>query len=95
MNKRQNNSARASALQITLAVALMSISAILLASSFKAAPEPKPNAPAATQQDGFYPPLPHSPRNAPARWILPTTSSGPGSPGSDSDTGLRKLLRQF
>ena len=38
MKKRQNNSARASALQITLSVALLSVSAILFASSFKAAP---------------------------------------------------------
>src|ERR1700719_4331496 len=37
MKKRQNNSARASALQITLSVALMSIAAILFASSFRAA----------------------------------------------------------
>jgi hypothetical protein len=34
MKKKQNNSARASALQITLALALISLSAILLASSF-------------------------------------------------------------
>ena len=38
MKKRQKNSTGASALQITLAVALILISAILLASSFKAAP---------------------------------------------------------
>ena len=50
MKKRQNNSARASALQITISVALLSVSAILFASSFRAAPT--------AQQDGFYPPLP-------------------------------------
>src|SRR6266404_2008241 len=50
MNKRQNNSVRASALQITLSIALLSVSAILFASSFKAAPTAPP--------DGFYPPLP-------------------------------------
>jgi WD40 repeat protein len=38
MKKRQKNFSGASALQITLSVALISISAILLASSFKAAP---------------------------------------------------------
>src|SRR2546426_8883033 len=37
MKRLQNNSTRASVLQITLSVALISISAILLASSFKAA----------------------------------------------------------
>ena len=37
MKKRQNNSARASALQFTLSVALLSVSAILFASSFRAA----------------------------------------------------------
>ena len=36
--KKQNNSARAWALQITLSAALISISAVLLASTFKAAP---------------------------------------------------------
>src|SRR5450432_2403987 len=50
MKKRQNNSARASVLQITLSVALLSVSAILFASSFKAAPT--------TEQSGFYPALP-------------------------------------
>ena len=38
MKKRQKNSTGASALQITLSIAVISISAILLASSFKAAP---------------------------------------------------------
>ena len=38
MKKRQNNSARASALQITLSVALLSVSAVLFASSFRGAP---------------------------------------------------------
>src|SRR5438132_3254239 len=38
MKKQQNNSTRASALLVALSVALLSISAVLLASSFKAAP---------------------------------------------------------
>ena len=38
MKKQQNNSIRAWALQVALSVALLSISAVLLASSFKAAP---------------------------------------------------------
>ena len=38
MKKRQNNSARASALQIALSIALLSMSAVLLASSFRATP---------------------------------------------------------
>ena len=50
MKKRQNNSARASALQITLSVALLSISAILFASSFKAAPA-APAAPGRPQSE--------------------------------------------
>src|SRR5438128_1614639 len=45
MKKRQNNSARASALQITLSVALLSIAAILFASSFRAAPPAAPSRP--------------------------------------------------
>src|SRR6266446_773407 len=53
MKQRQNNSTRASALQITLSVALMAVSAILFASSFRAAPQAAP--------DGFYPPLPAAP----------------------------------
>src|SRR5436190_2086870 len=51
MKKRQNNSTRASALQITLSVALMAVSAILFASSFRAAPQ--------AASDSFYPPLPN------------------------------------
>ena len=38
MKKQQNNSIRAWALQVALSVALLSISAVLLASSFKATP---------------------------------------------------------
>jgi len=45
MKTPKNNSSRASALQITLSLALLSASAILFASSFKAA------APAAPQPD--------------------------------------------
>ena len=40
MKKQQNNSIRAWALQVALSVALLSISAVLLASNFKAAPAP-------------------------------------------------------
>src|SRR4051812_22270244 len=50
MKKRQNNSARATALQITISVALLAVSAIIFANSFRAAPS--------ASQDGFYPPLP-------------------------------------
>ena len=38
MKKQQNNSTRAWALHVALSIALLSISAVLLASSFKAAP---------------------------------------------------------
>src|ERR1041384_8229663 len=38
MKKRQNESARAFALRTTLSIALVAVSAILLASSFRAAP---------------------------------------------------------
>src|SRR5260370_42508657 len=38
MKKRQNNSTRAWALQVALSIALLSISAVLLAPSFKATP---------------------------------------------------------
>jgi len=38
MKKQQNNSTSASAIQIVLSIALLSISAVLMASSFKAAP---------------------------------------------------------
>src|SRR5438045_4801729 len=63
MKQRQNNSTRASALQITLSVALMAVSAILFASSFRAAPQAASDAfypplPPAQAQGGFYPPLP-------------------------------------
>jgi hypothetical protein len=58
--KRQKNSIRASALQITLSVALISISAILLASTFKAAPAASgpnpPIAPAAQDAPGTQTP---------------------------------------
>src|SRR5437867_5353990 len=46
MKKQRKNSTSASALQVTLVIALLSISAILLASSFKAAPS-APATPAA------------------------------------------------
>src|SRR6266446_8775390 len=67
MKQRQNNSTRASALQITLSVALMAVSAILFASSFRAAPQAAsdgfypPLPPTQAQQGGFYPPLPAAP----------------------------------
>src|SRR6476619_68270 len=50
MKKLQDHSSRASALQVTICLILLSISAILFASSFKAAKPPA--------QDVFYPPLP-------------------------------------
>src|SRR5262245_3064301 len=50
MKKRQNQAAHASALQIAISLALVCISVILFASSFRAAPT--------VSQDGFYPPLP-------------------------------------
>src|SRR5690242_11626418 len=74
MKKRQNNSA-ASALQITLCVALVCSSAILFASSFRAAPQ--------ATSDGFYPPLPataqsyHGFPTAPAGVPAPITVSLP------------------
>src|SRR5436190_24384399 len=69
MKKRQNNSKRAFALQLTLTIALLAISAILFASSFRAAP---------TGQDGFYPPLPTAPAAAEApEGIVPITVSLP------------------
>src|SRR5678815_1359776 len=51
MKKRQTNSAGGSAPQIAISVALLSVSAILFASNFRAAPPSQP-------QYGFYPPLP-------------------------------------
>src|SRR4051812_12948003 len=50
MKKRLNNSARATALQVILAIAFLATAAILFASTFRGAPSVK--------QDGFYPPLP-------------------------------------
>src|SRR5215831_2910577 len=88
MKKRSNNSTRASALQITLSVALMALSAILFASSFKAAPQatqegfypPLPN-----QQTGFYPPLPNQPDgvcpSVPVAVSLPVATIGPSPSG--------------
>src|SRR3954471_18489845 len=61
MKKRQNNSARATALQISISVALLCVSAVLFASSFRAAPAALANVQQAVngQQNGFYPPLPN------------------------------------
>ena len=53
MKKRHHNSARASALQITLAVGLMSIAAILLATSFRAAPTGNEETQSGAQQEQF------------------------------------------
>jgi len=69
MNKRQNTSARASALQITLSVALVAVSAILSASSFRAAPQ--------AAFDGFYPPLPGQKTTEGGCPTLPITLSLP------------------
>ena len=59
MKTRQNKSTRASALHITLSVALLSVSAILFASSFKAAAPAAPDRAQGSLQ---------------TRWILPATS---------------------
>src|SRR4051812_2631003 len=64
MKKRQNNSARASALQVSISVALLCLSAILFASSFRAAPEQQTG----VQQPGFYPPLPNQLTNLPPHY---------------------------
>src|ERR1051325_10740885 len=90
MKKRQNNSTRASALQITLSVALIAVSAIVFASSFRAAPQatqegfypPLPN-----QQAGFYPPLPDAPDGCPLPF-LPITVSLPNATVSPSPSGV-------
>src|SRR5204863_5052328 len=66
MKKKHNHSTRASALQITISIALLAASAILFASSFRAASnipsiadaQQIANIPAPPQQDGFFPPLP-------------------------------------
>src|SRR5436190_2377957 len=60
MKKYQNNSTGASALQLTLSVALLFALAILFASSFKASTPAALNRPQPTvvAQPGFYPPLP-------------------------------------
>ena len=52
MKKGHNHSIRASALQIATCLVLLVVSAIIFASSFRAAPQ------AADSQPGFYPPLP-------------------------------------
>src|SRR2546429_178944 len=60
MKKHQNNSHGASALQITILIGLMAVSALLFASSFMAAPATLNSVPGQTQHPGFYPPLPVS-----------------------------------
>src|SRR5262249_46486585 len=59
MKKRQKLSLRAAALQTAVSVVLMVISAILFASSFRAAPTASEDA-SLSAQPGFYPPLPTS-----------------------------------
>src|SRR5204863_856842 len=90
MKKRLNNSTRASALQITLSVALMAVSAILFASSFRAAPQAASDAfypplpPTQNQQRGFYPALPAAPDCAPLpiTVALPVDTMDAGLPAS-------------
>src|SRR5450432_4194191 len=76
MKKRQHNSARAAALQITLSVVLLSVSAILFASSFKAALPGSPQADVVAQP-GFFPPLPLGPGPTPTPSPVPITVSLP------------------
>ena len=87
MKKRQNNSARASALQITLSVALMSLSAILFASSFRAAAPAAPDIVAMigpVSQNAGLPELPNLPATVPAPprqdGFFPPLPLGPGTP---------------
>lgn len=70
--KHQNNNptCASAALQITLSVLLVSISAILFASSFKAA--------STTPQDGFYPPLPLEPASTPSASPTPVCALSEG-----------------
>src|SRR5450631_2185999 len=81
MKRRQNDSARASAPQIILAVALLSVSAILFASSFKAAPPAAPGRPQSSvvAQDGFFPPLP-VPAAPKQDGFYPSLPQGPAPP---------------
>ena len=62
MKNQSNNSVRATALQLTLSVAMLLGLAILFASSFKAATTAAPNQapPVVVAQPGFFPPLPTS-----------------------------------
>src|SRR5438067_1913870 len=93
MKKRKNNSARATALQITLSFALLSLVAILFASSFKAAAPAKQDGfypplpvPASALQGGFYPPLQASPTPTPCLNYTYTVGTGSIVPGT-IDTG--------
>src|SRR5881394_526489 len=75
MKKRLNNSALAFALQITISVALLAVSAILFASSFRGAPQiPNPAAP--DRHPGFYPALPDS-KPFEGRFYPPLPDSAP------------------
>src|SRR4051794_5408751 len=74
MKKRRNNSTLASALQVSLAIASMALSAMLLAASFQAAPQ---------KQDGFYPPLPQAPMSLCGTFSNTNTITIPaGAPGT-------------
>ena len=83
MKKRQNNSARASALQITLSVALMSVAAILFASSFRAAAPAAPSQPQSTIAA-----MTGDPRALPQLPATPPQQDGfyPPLPGADVPT---------
>src|SRR6266850_1352800 len=86
MKKRQDNSTRASALQITLSLALMALSAILFASSFRAAPQAASDSfypPLPAQQSAFSPPLPAAPDGVPLITVaLPVSAMDPSVPAS-------------
>src|ERR1044071_9676887 len=80
MKKRHNNSVYASALQVSISVVLMAISAILFASSFMAAPAGQSNVSGTSQQDGFYPPLPVSGPAQQDGFYPPLPATAPAQP---------------
>src|SRR5262245_49908200 len=92
--RRGQGSAGASVLQTILCVTLICISAILFASSFRAAPQsasdgfypplPVPARPTLASQNGFYPPLPATPNATPfpVTVALPIDTLDAGIPAS-------------
>ena len=93
MKRIQIDSIRASSLQITISLALLSVSAILFASSFQAAPDKsQPDTPPAAASQGTLapvtvslpiapvaPPSPTSTPTPPTLIVTTTADSGPGS----------------